>query len=102
MNNQQLTMLRRRVDRMRKNVAGIARAADAALAELNAISDILNDEVGRNLWPSDEPKSRNGKATKPVTEADVLDILSRVFGVDTRAAEVEASKQRHPTARTKR
>lgn len=93
MNNQQLTMLRRRIDRTRKVVVGIAKAADAALAELNAISDVLDDEVGRNLW-SGIAVPVNGKAAKPLTEADVAAIVAR-------ALEVKESKQRHPTARTK-
>jgi len=75
MSNSQINSIRRRIDRAQRNVDGIAKAAQATSAELDAIRAAL-DEIAPMPMPTNEGR-RNGK---PMTETDVVRLINEVFG----------------------
>jgi len=81
MNNKEVTTLRRRLDRVRKNAAGIAMATDAMLNELGAINAVLDEMVSTNLWgerPNGDALTERPKRKAPAKPLDVDDILDIV------------------------
>ena len=100
MNPSEMRAMRREIIRTRKLARGLQQAAEQMMRDLDNFDEMLQHFIKRDQPPTDatERAPRGGRVTKSAavtSEADVLRVIEKVFGIPTPvAARATTSKPR--------